>query len=162
SRFALVPGDSNGSIADIYLRDRQTGTTELVSIDSAGIQADGDSFQSAVSDDGRFVVFDSAATNLVADDTNGHGDIFVRDRQTGTTERVSVDNTGIQGNADSYGPTLSNDGRFVTYTSLATNLVAGGTAGYANIYVGDLQPDNVSQNAAAGDTITTDSENDGA
>jgi len=162
SRFNFVPGDTNGSSADIFVRDRQTGTTELVSVDSAGAQADGDGFQSAVSNDGRFVVFDSVATNLVADDTNGYGDVFVRDRLTGVTRRVSVDGAGSQGNGDSYVSTLSDDGRFVTYESLATNLVLGGTAGYVNIYVGDLQPDNVSQNAAAGDTITTDSENDGA
>src|SRR5205823_7255077 len=74
------------------------GTTERVSVDSAGNEGNGGSGGTAISADGRFVAFSSYATNLVAGDTNGVADVFVHDRQTGTTERVSVDSAGTQGN----------------------------------------------------------------
>src|SRR5207249_1529467 len=98
----LVPGDTNG-MSDVFVHDRQTGTTERVSVDSAGNQGDGPSSGGAnrpsISADGRFVAFRSFASNLVPGDTNGTGDprrgpgfdVFVHDRQTRTTERVSVD-----------------------------------------------------------------------
>src|SRR5207247_9811592 len=96
----LVPGDSNGQ-QHVYVHDRQTGTVERVSVDSAGNQGDGSSFSPWLSADGRFVAFVSYATNLVPGDTNGALDVFVHDRQTGTTERVSVDSAGNQGNGGS-------------------------------------------------------------
>jgi len=84
----------------------------------------------------RFVAFFSYATNLVAGDTNGLRDIFVHDRQTGTTTRVSVDSTGTEGNdASHYTPSISADGRYVGYFSSASNLVAGDTNGNADIFV---------------------------
>jgi Tol biopolymer transport system component len=94
----LVSGDSNG-VADVFVRDRQAGTTERVSVDSSGKQADGACTSCAISSDGRFVAFASVATNLVSGDTNGTFDVFVRDRQNGTTGRVSVDSSGGQGDA---------------------------------------------------------------
>ena len=93
----LVPGDTNGTL-DVFVRDRQTGTTRRVSVGPGGVQGNGDSFDPAISADGRFVAFTSDATNLVPGDTNGASDVFVRDRQTGTTERVSVGPGGAQGN----------------------------------------------------------------
>jgi Tol biopolymer transport system component len=140
SATKLVAGDTNG-LRDIFVHDRQTGTTERVSVDSAGAQAiDGNSLYPSLSADGRFVAFYSDATNLVTDDTNGFFDIFVHDRQTGTTERVSVDSAGAQAiDGDSFHPSLSSDGRFVAFRSSATNLVAGDTNGFNDVFVHDRQ-----------------------
>ena len=96
----LVPGDTNG-VGDVFVHDRQTGTTERVSVSSAGTQGNGDSAVPSISADGRFVAFVSVASNLVPGDTNGRLDVFVHDRQTGTTERVSVSSAGTQGNGAS-------------------------------------------------------------
>ncbi len=134
----LVPGDTNGR-SDVFVHDRQTGTTERVSVDSAGTQADGDSDSPALSADGRFVAFVSVATNLVPGDTNGRSDVFVHDRQTRRTERVSVDSAGTQADGDSASPALSADGRFVAFSSSATNLVPGDTNGQADVFVHDRQ-----------------------
>jgi len=140
----LVPGDTNGT-SDVFVHDRQTGTTERVSVDNTGNQGNGGSGVVAISADGRFVAFVSTATNLVPGDTNGVLDVFVHDRQTGTTERVSVDSAGDQGNSYSgtiirdYGVTMSADGRFVAFVSAATNLVAGDTNGVADVFVHDRQ-----------------------
>src|SRR5207249_3963444 len=134
----LVAGDTNG-VADVFVHDRQTGTTERVSVDSAGTQANGDSTEVALSADGRFVAFISVAPDLVAGDTNGVADVFVHDRQTGTTERVSVDSAGNQANGDSTEVALSADGRFVAFTSVAPDLVAGDTNGVMDVFVHDRQ-----------------------
>src|SRR6185369_15379253 len=101
-----------------------------VSVDSGGAQGNNVSRFPSISADGRFVAFDSAATNLVAGDTNGFVDVFVRDRQSGTTERVSVDSGGVQGNVSIYAPSISADGRYVAFWSAAMNLVPGDTNGY--------------------------------
>src|SRR6058998_2895537 len=119
--------------------DRQTGTTERVSVDSAGNQGNGDSTDVALSADGRFVAFTSVAPDLVTGDTNGAMDVFVHDRQTGTAERVSVDSAGSQANGDSTDVALSADGRFVAFTSAAPDLVAGDTNGAADVFVHDRQ-----------------------
>src|SRR5213078_1016671 len=123
----------NGA-TDVFVRDRQTGMTERVSVASDGTQANNASSYPVLSADGRFVAFDSAATDLVAGDTNGVSDVFVHDRQTGTTERVSVASDGTEGNAASAGATLSADGRFVAFHSAATNLVAGDTNGTNDVF----------------------------
>ena len=134
----LVPGDTNGGV-DIFVHDRQTGATERVSVDSAGAQANNPFIFSppAISGDGRFVAFDSAASNLVPGDTNGALDVFVHDRLTGATERVSVDSAGVQGNSSSTFPAISADGRFVAFVSEASNLVAGDTNGAENAFAGN-------------------------
>jgi WD40-like Beta Propeller Repeat len=140
----LVAGDTNGT-RDIFVKDRQTGTTERVNVDSAGNQAEGGSFSFSVgvgnpiSSDGRFVGFASDASNLVPGDTNGTFDSFLHDRQTGTTERVSVDSAGNQGNGDSYHSSVSADGRFVGFTSSASNLVSGDTNDAGDVFVKDRQ-----------------------
>ena len=106
-----------------------TGSTTRVSVASDGTQANSDSYVGSLSADGRFVVFESTASNLVAGDTNGTTDIFVRDLMTGSTTRVSVASDGTQGISNSYSPHLSADGRFITFGSNADNLVAGDTNG---------------------------------
>jgi Tol biopolymer transport system component len=93
----LVPGGVLG-MGQAYVRDRKTGRTELVSVGPRGVHGDGESSEPAISGDGRFVAFLSYATNLVAGDTTGCPDVFVRDRQLGTTTRVSVGPRGIQAN----------------------------------------------------------------
>jgi len=132
----LVPGDTNGW-GDVFLRDRQSGTTERVSVDSGGAQGNQSSFEPSISADERFVAFWSLASNLVPGDTNGFPDVFVRDRQSGTTERVSVASGGAQGNSASAGSSISADGRFVAFYSIASNLVAGDTNGTWDIFVRD-------------------------
>jgi Tol biopolymer transport system component len=115
------------------------GTTQRVSVTSAELEATGgDSTDVAVSDDGRFVAFQSAAVDLVGGDSNGKIDIFVRDRLDGTTERVSVDSSEAQAlNGDSVEPAISADGRFVAFSSNANNLVSGDTNDADDIFVRD-------------------------
>ncbi len=134
----LVGADTNG-LRDVFVHDRQTTTTTRVSVDSSGAQANGDSYAPSISGDGRLVAFVSSATNLVAGDTNGVSDIFVRDLQTNTTTRVSVNSGGAQANGNSFGPAISGDGRFIAFVSNATNFVAGDTNGVSDIFVRDLQ-----------------------
>ncbi len=139
----LVPGDVNGQF-DVFVHDRVTGLTELVSIDDAGNQADDVSSAPSVSGDGRFVAYWSDATNLVANDTNARRDIFVRDRAAGTTERISVSSAGVQSDGDSQdpgirgftasGPQITADGRWVAFYASATNLVSGDMNTCPNIY----------------------------
>src|SRR5258705_244243 len=112
-------------------------TTERVSIASGGSQGNSSSAWPSISADGRFVAFGSGASNLVAGDTNGGHDIFVRDRQRGTTERVSVVTGGTQGNNSSHEPSISADGRLVAVGSGASNLVAGDTNGADDVFVRD-------------------------
>ena len=132
----LVAGDTNWT-TDIFVHDRSTGTTERVSVDSNGTQGIGDSFDPALSSDGGLVTFDSDSSNLVASDTNGSWDVFVHDRTTGATERVSLSSAGVQGDSSSVFPALSADGRFVTFSSSATNLAAGDTNGSSDVFVRD-------------------------
>jgi Tol biopolymer transport system component len=134
----LVPGDTNFE-RDIFLRDRRTGITERVNVDSTGGQSIGYCGDPSVSADGRFVAFWSFASKLVSGDTNANSDIFVRDRQNGTTERVSVDSAGNQGNGTSLYPTISADGRFVSFGSDASNLVSSDTNALSDIFVHDRQ-----------------------
>ncbi len=116
----LVAGDTNG-VQDIFVHDRDTGATTWVSVDSAGGQADGDSTNASISSDGRYIAFQSDATNLVSGDTNGKTDIFVHDTQTGSTWRISVDEAGneITGSwwVSATHPSISSDGRYVTFQS---------------------------------------------
>jgi Tol biopolymer transport system component len=124
-------------VGGIYLRDRQSGTTELVSVDSNGAQGNGNCDFATMSDDGSIVVFDSDASDLVANDTNQKFDIFVHDRTTGVTERISVDSSGAEANGDSFGPLVSTDGQVVVFSSNATNLVAGDGNGAWDVFVHD-------------------------
>src|SRR4028119_266801 len=132
----IVSGDSNSS-RDIFVRDRLTNTTTRVSFDSAGNQANSNSGGASISADGRFVAFTSDASNIVPGDTNSNRDIFVRDRLTNTTTRASVDSAGNQGNSNSFGASISADGRFVAFESLASNIVPGDTNSNRDIFVRD-------------------------
>ena len=135
----LVAGDTNG-VQDIFVHDRQTGSTTRVSVGPGGAQANGASAGQSISGDGRFVSFQSAATNLVAGDTNGLTDCFVRDRQTGVTTRVSVATGGVQATGGAnFITAISANGRFVAFYSSATNLVAGDTNGLQDVFRHDRQ-----------------------
>jgi Tol biopolymer transport system component len=135
----LVPGDTNGQF-DVFVHDRQTTTTTRVSVATGGGQAlGGGSHTPALSADGRFVAFSSAATNLVPGDTNGVTDVFVHDRQTATTTRVSVHTSGAQALNQSDTPSISGDGRFVAFTTVAPNLVDRDTNGTGDVFVHDRQ-----------------------
>ena len=134
----LVSGDTNNE-QDIFVHDRQTGQTTRVSVATGGGQANGNSSNPSISADGRYIAFDSNASNLVSGDTNNTGDIFVHDRQTGTTTRVSIGPGGTQANRGSLAPSISADGRYVAFHSDATNLVSGVTNGTTHIFVHDRQ-----------------------
>jgi len=134
----LVEADTNGAV-DIFVRAEADKTTVRVSVGAGGAQADGASTRPAISTDGRYVAFVSAATNLVAGDTNGAADVFVRDTQAGTTTRVSVGAGGAQADGASSRPAISSDGRYVAFVSDATNLVASDTNGRADAFVRDTQ-----------------------
>ncbi len=131
----VVAGDTNGS-RDVFLRDCQTGTVELISVHTNGTLGNGHSHYPYISNDGRYVVFESAATNLVAGDVNARNDIFLRDRVAGTTVRCSVVNgtPGTGGNDSSEICDISADGRYVLFASGSTNLVAGDTNGMKDVF----------------------------
>ena len=122
----LVTGDNNQK-RDIFLHDTQTNITTRVSVASNGAKSNKDysSFPS-ISGDGRYVVFQSDATNLVTGDTNAKTDIFLHDTQTSITTRVSVASNGAESdNSSGWRPSISGDGRYVVFSSAATNLVTG-------------------------------------
>jgi hypothetical protein len=133
SETGLVAGDANG-MQDIFVYDRQTTITTRVSVDSSGVEANGNSASPDISGDGRFVAFTSSANNLVAGDANGVDDVFVHDLQTGATELIS-----LGGDGSSNFPAISGDGRFVAFLSSATSLVSGDTNAKADVFVRDRQ-----------------------
>jgi Tol biopolymer transport system component len=133
----LVPGDTNRA-RDVFVRDRVAKVTRRVSVGRGGQQADRRSFFAAISAHGRFVAFQSFATDLVAGDTNGSVDVFVRDRVRHVTRRVSVGPGGDQANGESFGAAISAHGRFVAFVSFATDLVAGDTNGSVDVFVRNL------------------------
>jgi Tol biopolymer transport system component len=122
----------------VYVRDSEAGVTELVSVSTSGDVADHDCEWCAVSGDGRYVAFDSAATNLIPGG-NPHIGVYLRDRQLGTTQCISVSTSGVLANYDALKPRLTPDGRFVLFCSLASNLVAGDTNGSKDLFLRDLQ-----------------------
>ncbi len=132
----FVPGDTTGS--DIFVHDRLSGTTTKVSVSSSGAAANSDAVMPSISGDGRFVAFSSPAATLVAGDTNGVQDIFVHDQHTRETTRVSVSSARTQANNFSALAAISANGRFVTFWSLASNLVAGDVNGaFADVFTHD-------------------------
>jgi Tol biopolymer transport system component len=138
----LVTGDTNG-LSDVFVRDRKSRRTTRISVDSHGRQSAGDptrngSNAAAISADGRYVAFHSAASNLVRSDTNHVFDIFVHDLETGRTDRVSISSSGGQADAESLGsPVISGDGHYVAFASLATNLVPGDKNDITDTFVRD-------------------------
>ena len=132
----FVISDTNGA-TDVFVRTPATSSTRIVSLSSAQILGNGASGAPSLSADGRYVAFESVAANLVPGDTNGVQDVFLRDLLPGTTERVSLGSSGVEGDARSSWPSISGDGRFVAFESDATNLVAGDTNGLTDIFVRD-------------------------
>ena len=129
----LAQVDSNG-VADVFVHDRKTKKTKRVSTRSNGAEANGESTLGGISASGRFVVFSSNATNLTPGDGNGASDVFVKDRKTRKIKRVSVRSNGAQGNSDSFLPTISPDGHYVSFTSNATNLVPNDSNGTLDVF----------------------------
>lgn len=153
-------GDTNGcywrSCSDIFVKNILTGQLTRVSTDSMGGEANNESYRPAISADGRYVAFESWASNLVPGDTNNSWDIFVKDTQTGATTRVSTDATGVEGNgssANSFGQStsISADGRYVAFVSQASNLVPDDTNGTMDVFVKDIQTGLITR-------VSTDSE----
>lgn len=130
----LVPGDTNAA-EDVFVKDVLTGAITRASVATGGTQADKVSGEPAISADGRYVAYRSTATNLVAGDTNGFSDIFVFDRVTAGTERVSLTSTGAQGTSYAYRPSLSADGRLVVFDSSGS--FAPGDGNYEDVFIRD-------------------------
>ncbi len=167
----LVPGDTNDN-DDVFVHDTQTGETARVSVDSMGNESNRGSSLPDLSADGRFVAFTSEATNLVRGDTNETNDVFVHDRETGETTRVSVDSMGNQ--ADNFdfsnsifsspfsftsSQSISADGRFVTFQSNASDLVQGDTNGASDVFVHDRETGETTRVSvdSMGDQVSADS-----
>ena len=135
---ALLSNDVNG-YADVYRYEIATGVWTLVSVTAAAVQGNQASSTPVSSRDGRFVVFVSSASNLVPNDTNGANDIFLKDLQTGALERVNLGNDQAQANGSTRRFGLSDDGRYVVFSSHATNLVASDPNGSTpDVYVRDM------------------------
>jgi Tol biopolymer transport system component len=130
----LVPDDTNAS-SDVFVRDLVDGATQRISLNSDGLEGDGASSDPAISPDGRWVGFWSEATNLVTDDTNAVRDVFLHDRETGRTERVSVASDGSESDADSFSPNVASGGRVVAFDSEATTLSTGDQNKGSDVFV---------------------------
>ena len=114
---APLQSDDTNKKTDVYLHDRSSGETTRVSIGPGGVEGGGGSFSPSMSADGRFISYWSNAGNLVADDTNKAGDVFVFDRSDGSTVRISVGDGDVQGDGMSSDPSMSPDGRYVAFWS---------------------------------------------
>jgi hypothetical protein len=135
----LVPNDTNNA-SDIFARDLIAGATTLVSVNAAGTASgNGDSIQLRLSAPGQFIVFQSYASDLTDDDSNGESDVFVRDLTRGITTLASINDAGTaSGNSGSFDPRISADGRFVAFVSIASDLVPNDTNNTSDIFVRDL------------------------
>ncbi len=138
SSFAnnIVPNDFD-NFADVFLYNRTTKTVESISRAANGVQGNNDSEEPHISSDGRFIAFVSDASNLVANDRNGLGDVFLYDRTTRSIQRVNVSSTGIESNGFTFPPSMSGNGRFVVFQSLASNLVPGDINRNSDLFVFD-------------------------
>ena len=134
----LVAGDTN-SKQDVFVHVLATGATTRVSVDSTGAQGNGRSTSGALSADGRSIVFESDASNLVSSDVNSRSDVFRHDRITGETAIVSLSSNGVQGNRGSLRPSISYDGRFIGFSSDATNLAGSDANGVRDTFLRDTQ-----------------------
>jgi Tol biopolymer transport system component len=134
----LAPNDDEPR-PDIFVRDRRLGRTELASVNSNGDSGNRTSYLPSISRGGRFVAFYSNAPNLVGGDLNSAEDVFIHDRRTGDTFRVSVSSSGEEGDGPSLVPSISADGRFLAFHSRATNLVSDDGNGRTDVFVHDIQ-----------------------
>lgn len=156
----LITGDTNG-YDDIYFVDRQSHTIERISdagTEASPVESDDASYDPKMSDDGQIIVFESDASNLVAGDANGNTDIFIFDRSMHTMERVMAGTSGSPVEPDGYASdaSISGDGRYVAFYSDSTNLVAGDTNGYSDIFVFDRQShtiERVSEGGTSGSPV---------
>ncbi len=131
----LPPGEDTNAAQDAFVRDLDLQVTERVSVSSSGAQADGGSGPATLDSTGRYVAFHSESSNLVDGDDNVATDIFGRDRATDITTLLTIMATGVQSDGDSTGPTLSGNGCFVVFNSVATNLVPDDTNGFQDVFV---------------------------
>ncbi|MDO8963191.1 MAG: hypothetical protein Q7W30_01730 [Coriobacteriia bacterium] len=136
SDVSLETSDTN-DVSDVYLKDMVTGSIRRVSVSSAGATGDARSVYPSISADGRFIAFESNASNLVSGDTNEGADVFVHDTATGETTRVSLSDGGDEIPIDSVDPSISDDGRFVAFASNGTTLTAGDTNRAYDVFVRD-------------------------
>lgn len=132
----LVQNDSN-NYGDIFVHDRNSGITELVSVSSDGAQGNRNSSDASISADGRYVIFTSSADNLVPNDNNFSPDVFVHDRQLSTTKRISVATDGTEGDYESHSASISGDGRLIVFSSSASNLVMEDLEGSRDVFIHD-------------------------
>ena len=132
----LAVSDSNGA-TDVFVRDREAGTTTRVSVGPGARQADGNSYRPAISANGLRVAFVSDAGNLTSYDQNGVADIFLRDWQAGVTQLLSVDSNGQQGNRASESPAINAGGRYVAFASSASDLVSNDLNTSSDVFVRD-------------------------
>jgi Tol biopolymer transport system component len=132
----LVKNDNNG-VDDCFIRDEYKKQTSIVSVASSGVRGNGWCMGPALSGDGRFVAFESMASNLVSGDTNGTSDIFVRDLINKVTVRVSVSTAGDQANGASSDPAISENGRYVVFESIANTLIGSDTNGASDVFLHD-------------------------
>ena len=156
----LVASDTNAT-QDVFVRNKKTGQTSIMSVRSNGAQANGPSSQPDISKGGRYVVFVSSATNLVGNDGNAAADIFIRDRKKNKTKRVSTRSNGGEANGTSTQPSISADGRYVAFGSSASNLVSGDSNGQFDIFVKNLKNGNVTRvsersNGTQGNSTSSD------
>lgn len=128
---------TNGRCPDIFVHDRATGTTLKASVNSLGQQTNGVSYDPDISANGRYVAFQSRASNLAAEDADSISDVFLRDLEAATTTIVSVSSAGVKGLGSSSAPSISGDGRYVAFQSWAENLVAGDTVDSRDVFVRD-------------------------
>lgn len=135
----FTAGDTNGA-DDIFMHEVSSGITTRVSVTSAGAQSNGSSSAPAASADGRFVAYESGASNLVSADTNGVRDVFIRDTLLGLTSRISVSTAGAQADRQCVDPAIASDGRWIVFQSAATNLVGGDTNLTADVFERDRGP----------------------
>lgn len=148
----LPPGVDGNGLQDAFVRDLEASFTERVSVSSTGEEATGLSQPATLDGSGRYAVFSSEASNLVVGDANGVTDTFARDRTTGITTLISVTAAGIQANADCVAPTVSADGRFVVFHSLADNLVPYDTLGHQDVFIAYGPSTTLADGFEAGDT----------
>jgi PKD repeat protein len=139
----LVSNDTN-NVSDVFLADVENNIVESISTGLNGVEANGASTNPMISGNGRYVVFESFATNLVTGDTNGAIDIFVYDRQAQSTARISIASGGNQATSHSFSPSISDDGQVVAFYSLASNLVSGDTNRAIDVFIRDI-PHGVTQ-----------------
>lgn len=137
SRAVNVVWDDTNGLDDVFVKDLQTRMITRVSVGAGGVEANGPSSEPHISGNGMWVAYTSAASNLVASDTNAADDVFLSTRSASSTIRASVDTSGVQADAESFAPHIDRNGRFLVFASSATNLVIGDTNGVADIFLFD-------------------------